>query len=222
MTGPERRATILRAAIDEFTRVGYHGATTAMIARTAGCSEPTLYKHVRDKRELLIACLQETEDRVERELQQVITMPDPVAEMGKLSLTSPHYRDMLRLRLLCTSLADDADVRTFLQTAADRMEQRMGAAIEHALANREPMLDDAPLATWLWIGLSFACYEELALHGEDAFSEGVRRRARVFTNTMHRPELPDAAPEDLDDRSSSDLDDEPDDDLAGEPVGAAI
>lgn len=184
MTGAERRATILAAAIAEFSRVGFHGATTASIARAAACSEPTLYKHVRDKRALLLACLQETEDAVERELQRIIALPDALAEMTRFSTSSTEYRDMLRLRLLCTSLADDAEVRSFLQTAVDRMERRMTASIEKQRADGFDTLDEAGLATWLWLGLSFAAYEELALHGEEAFTGAVERRTRIFQRTL--------------------------------------
>ncbi|MEO6866443.1 MAG: TetR/AcrR family transcriptional regulator, partial [Gaiellales bacterium] len=58
LTGDERRAGILAAARAEFARVGYHGTSTATIARAAGCSEPMLYKHFVNKRALFCEVLE--------------------------------------------------------------------------------------------------------------------------------------------------------------------
>lgn len=55
----ERRRAILETACGLFTERGYLGATTAEIARTAGISEPILYRHFGSKRALYFACLEE-------------------------------------------------------------------------------------------------------------------------------------------------------------------
>ena len=57
LTADERRARILSAARTEFARAGYHGASTASIARAAGCSEPMLYKHFVGKQALFVVNL---------------------------------------------------------------------------------------------------------------------------------------------------------------------
>ena len=57
--GYERRHQgILDAAIQLFNDKGYSGATTAEIARSAGISEPILYKHFENKKGLFQACYQ--------------------------------------------------------------------------------------------------------------------------------------------------------------------
>jgi AcrR family transcriptional regulator len=55
----ERRQAVLDAASDVFMKASYRGATTAEIARTAGLSEPILYRHFGSKRDLYLACLDE-------------------------------------------------------------------------------------------------------------------------------------------------------------------
>lgn len=52
----KRHQEILGAAIRLFNSEGYAGATTAKIARAAGISEPTMYKHFTSKKELFLAC----------------------------------------------------------------------------------------------------------------------------------------------------------------------
>jgi AcrR family transcriptional regulator len=54
-TAEERREEILDAALTEFARHGYEGASTDTIARAAGISQPYLFRLFRTKKELFIA-----------------------------------------------------------------------------------------------------------------------------------------------------------------------
>jgi AcrR family transcriptional regulator len=49
----ERRGQILRAALDEFSRKGFHGATIREIASAAGLAEGTIYLYFPSKQEVL-------------------------------------------------------------------------------------------------------------------------------------------------------------------------
>ncbi len=52
---------LIEAAIRVFNEKGYSAATTAAIAAEAKVSEPTLYKHVKSKRELYLECFKVVE-----------------------------------------------------------------------------------------------------------------------------------------------------------------
>ena len=52
MSGPERRAQILDAAIALFGRHGYKGTTTKSLAQASGVSEATIFKHFPTKNDL--------------------------------------------------------------------------------------------------------------------------------------------------------------------------
>jgi AcrR family transcriptional regulator len=56
----ERRTSIVDAALRVFGVSSYAAATTAAIAAAAGVSEPILYRHFASKRELYVACLDES------------------------------------------------------------------------------------------------------------------------------------------------------------------
>ena len=56
----ERRQAVLDTACRVFSKSSYRGATTAEIAREAGITEPILYRHFGSKRDLYLACLDET------------------------------------------------------------------------------------------------------------------------------------------------------------------
>jgi AcrR family transcriptional regulator len=57
MTKAERRERIVHAAAKLFSRSGYHSTSTREIARLAGLSEVTLYRHFADKEHLFSAAL---------------------------------------------------------------------------------------------------------------------------------------------------------------------
>ena len=65
-TADERRVTVLEAARIEFAQHGLHGASTDAIARSAGISQPYLFRLFGSKKELFLAvnemCFQRTLD----------------------------------------------------------------------------------------------------------------------------------------------------------------
>ena len=58
-SGPDRRLTLLRAALDLFSTQGYDGTTTKAIAEHTGVTEALLFKHFHSKPELLRAVVAE-------------------------------------------------------------------------------------------------------------------------------------------------------------------
>ena len=57
-TADERREAVLEAALTEFADHGYSGASTDVIARAAGISQPYLFRLFGTKRELFIASVE--------------------------------------------------------------------------------------------------------------------------------------------------------------------
>lgn len=54
----EKQKALLEAALEEFSRHGFHGASVRAIAQRAGLSTRTLYNHYADKVALFAACLE--------------------------------------------------------------------------------------------------------------------------------------------------------------------
>jgi AcrR family transcriptional regulator len=71
-TSQETRARLVAAAAQVFNRSGYHGTDSNRIARAAGYSPGTFYKHFADKREIFLAAFRDWVDQeweaIEREL----------------------------------------------------------------------------------------------------------------------------------------------------------
>jgi AcrR family transcriptional regulator len=60
----ERREDILAVAIEHFAVGGYHGTSTESIARAAGISQPYLFRLFRTKRELFLAAVDRSNEKI--------------------------------------------------------------------------------------------------------------------------------------------------------------
>jgi AcrR family transcriptional regulator len=69
-TADERREELLAAAVEEFSRMGFRGASTEAIAKRAGISQPYLFRLFGSKKELYLAsvrrCFRRTLETMQR------------------------------------------------------------------------------------------------------------------------------------------------------------
>jgi AcrR family transcriptional regulator len=116
LTAPERREQILEAAVAVFAERGYEGASTDVIARIAGISQPYLFRLFGTKRDLIVAtirrCFEDTEELFAR-------AADGLAGEEALHAIGDAYveeirRSPLKLRAQLQSYAacDDPAIRT--------------------------------------------------------------------------------------------------------------
>ncbi len=73
----ELRASILRAASEEFSEVGYEGFSLRHIAERVGYTPTTIYLHFRDKDELLLETVREGFGEFDAAIQDAAQNPDP-------------------------------------------------------------------------------------------------------------------------------------------------
>ncbi|TDT97861.1 TetR family transcriptional regulator [Streptomyces sp. 846.5] len=57
ISAQERREGVIRAAVAEFARTGYHGTPTAAIAKRVGVTQPYLFRLFPDKEAIFVAAL---------------------------------------------------------------------------------------------------------------------------------------------------------------------
>ncbi|MFB7170748.1 TetR/AcrR family transcriptional regulator [Streptomyces sp. NPDC056254] len=66
MSAEERRESVIRAAMHEFARGGYHGTSTEAIAKRVGVSQPYLFRLFPNKQAIFLAaserCLRDTRE----------------------------------------------------------------------------------------------------------------------------------------------------------------
>ncbi|KIF71990.1 TetR family transcriptional regulator [Streptomyces sp. AcH 505] len=85
MSAEERRESVIRAAVTEFSRSGYNGTSTEAIARRVGVSQPYLFRLFPNKQAMFLAasqrCLDDT-SRLFREASEGLEGEDAVHAMG--------------------------------------------------------------------------------------------------------------------------------------------
>ena len=76
--GDDRKEGLLEAAHAEFATSGYHGATTAQIAKRAGISQSYVYALFPSKKDLFLACQRRNHQRILRILDSAGAAVDEV------------------------------------------------------------------------------------------------------------------------------------------------
>jgi AcrR family transcriptional regulator len=97
----ERREHVLAASVSEFARHGYHGASTAAIAKRAGISQPYIYALFPSKQELFLACNKHVSERIRSRFVEAARGADDPTE--RLRLMGEAYNELLESReeILC-------------------------------------------------------------------------------------------------------------------------
>lgn len=125
ISGEERKAQIKKIALHLFAKNKFQATTMAAIARVAGVSEPLVYQHFKNKKELLLVILTECHDSIVLESKKMLEedgeIPVIYARLFKSyiqNITKKHP-DRAKIFILAASVDDDdirAEVRRFDRT----------------------------------------------------------------------------------------------------------
>lgn len=149
---PHRREIILDAAIDAFTHGGYYGTTMADIAAAVGISATALYRHFRNKQELLGQCLMVGLDNTLHRLDAAYRADDSggavLAELVRVAL---ELRGLPRLWQLEFRNLTAADKTAVLVRVA-----RLTRYLRRTIRLRRPELSAADVELLSWCVMSIA------------------------------------------------------------------
>ncbi|MGB3698284.1 MAG: TetR/AcrR family transcriptional regulator [Gordonia sp. (in: high G+C Gram-positive bacteria)] len=112
----DRRRQLIDAATVLFAERGYPHVSVADIARRAGVSAPTLYRHFTDKQALLLAAVQSRVDELESSTERAGLSDSPhpadalATSVTELSISNPHATSLWRWSGQHLSDEENADV----------------------------------------------------------------------------------------------------------------
>jgi len=184
----ERRQAVLDTACRVFAKSSYRGATTAEIAREAGITEPILYRHFGSKRDLYLACLDESW-RLLRELAEEAVREDPVGCLG--AVADMYMAKKAKIRLVdlwiqaLTEAAEDATIAKALRGQIREVHDFFADVIRRGQAEGVVHADRDPAAeAWIFVagGLLATMDQRLGgLLGNDLERVRASRRAWMLT-----------------------------------------
>lgn len=187
LTAEERRAQILRCATAVFARSNYRVAGMAEIAKEAGISEPTVYKHFTSKKQLFLTILDRVGESTLRHWQDLASdAPDPLALLRRIGTSQYEIvlkrPDTLKIQFQALSEVEDDDIRATLRrhfaAYADFLTEALDAG------KRERLLAgdlDVTSAAWQLISVGFTLNLASLLGFEQEFS---RERMQLMGDRM--------------------------------------
>ena len=168
----ERRSALVECACRVFSRGNYHRTTTAELARAAGVTEPILYRHFASKRELYLACVEESWTRI-REMwaEAVEREPDPgrwVMAMGRAYLESNSQRQLnssLWLQAFAEA-GEDKVIARYLRKHMREVHAFVADVVRRAqAAGGIPADRDAEAEAWIFLALGLLSMADRSLGG---------------------------------------------------------
>ena len=135
----KRRATLLAAALEVFTAMGYHAAAMDEIADQAGVSKPVLYQHFPSKLDLYLAVLDIHCDYLVADIRAAVSSTTENA--GRVLATVNAYFDFINregeaFRLLFES---DMAVEPQVRERLNRMSYECATAFSDAITAETDM-----------------------------------------------------------------------------------
>jgi AcrR family transcriptional regulator len=158
VSGEERRRLIIEAAATLFSRQGFNGTTTREVARAAGVSEATVFKHFATKEALYAAIIE-----AKTQTQQILEAVSPLAgskdtvgvlkalarEMITRTLADP---TLMRL-LLFSALEGHALSDLFFRRRMQAIDEYLSGYIAERVAAGTFRQVDPVQAAWNFIGM---------------------------------------------------------------------
>jgi AcrR family transcriptional regulator len=147
-TPEETRSRLVAVAAQVFNRSGYHGTDSNRLARAAGYSPGTFYKHFADKREIFLAVFQEWVDQEWRAIEREVTATHDPGVLARriVALTLALHLRWRGLRASVLALVGSDPVVRRFHRAQRRRQLALFAALRKARrAPRRPPEEDLVL-----------------------------------------------------------------------------
>ncbi|GAA3041225.1 TetR/AcrR family transcriptional regulator [Actinokineospora globicatena] len=157
MSAKDRRASILDAATEVFTEVGYRAGKASAVARRVGVSEPIVFQNFGTKSTLFAAVVDRAAERVCAMLDQMTASEVPVPDLLRDMLTPDHLARVHGAGQIGAIFADAASITDdpAIEAAARASTRRFATSLTALLRRGQtdghlrPTLDTDAATWWL-------------------------------------------------------------------------
>ena len=173
----ERREQLLDRALTIFSEHGYARATTAQLAKSAGVTEPIIYRHFASKKDLFIALIRRTGERTLAAWEQDLAdAADPAERLRRLVADNPMVSDQgkreYRVFLQAITEVDDLQIRDALRDHIMSLHTFLTKELRRAQTEQKVGERFSPeLIAWLLIniGMGYGVLTAMQIgdHGRD-------------------------------------------------------
>jgi TetR/AcrR family transcriptional regulator len=154
----ERRRALVDTALRVFAEGSYRGTTTAEIAREAGVSEPILYRHFASKRDLYLACIEASWNRLRTAWDRAIEEAEssneflPAMSGCYVSIRDAKHRVAELWMQATVEAADDPEVRKFLRRQLREVRDYVAGVIRRCQEEGTVLPERDPEAeAWIFV-----------------------------------------------------------------------
>lgn len=176
LSAEERKAQILRCATSVFARSSYRVAGMADIAKEAGISEPTVYKHFTSKRELFLTILDRVGESTLRHWSEILATSDcPITALRRIGLSQYEivttHPDSPKIQFQALSEVEDPEIRATLHRNFESYIAFLSRIVEQGkqAGNFTPDLN-VGAAAWQLLSIGFTLNLTSLLGFEQAFT----------------------------------------------------
>ncbi|WP_134325144.1 TetR/AcrR family transcriptional regulator [Cumulibacter soli] len=143
----DRKAQIIAAAADLFRQHGFHRVTLADVADAVGISAPAIYRHVRNKQELLLAAVRDGLDSLEEAVRAAANIYELVTALVDFSMQHTGLAALWQREARHLPDAERAQARSRLTGLVRQITAFIGDE------RRELSEADAELLAWSLLGV---------------------------------------------------------------------
>ena len=157
----DRRRQLLEVAADLFARHGFGGTTTAELAKSAGVTEPILYRHFASKLDLFTTLIDEVSvELIDQWTETLRSVSDPMDRLGIFLGESPgkHQRVSDQYRIFLQAITESGNDPAIV-SAVRRQTSRLHLFVVAELRNlqeRNAVRNDEPAEAMAWLIIEIA------------------------------------------------------------------
>lgn len=166
----QKRHGLILAALEEFARIGFHGASLRDIAEKANISSRTLYNYYPDKLALFEACLEFSGQEIQPVLPDLeVSLRDSLVNYAVAMQRQLFARQAMRIAALIYREGNGFD--ELRRIARIQFERHQVAPVAHILESHGVAKTRCRALATQFVAMAFGEWQRRLLFGEEAMTE---------------------------------------------------